>query len=1160
MGRFAHLHTHTEFSLLDGAGKIGAILDKCKELGMDSMAITDHGVMYGVIDFYKEAIKRDIKPVIGCEVYVAPRSMDDKQAHIDKEYAHLILLAENNEGYHNLMKLVSFGFTRGFYYKPRIDYDILAEYHTGLIGLSACLSGDIPKLLLDRQYKKAMELATRLEQILGKNNFFIEIQDHGLPEQMQTNPQLIQISHETSIPLVATNDIHYINKEDAEAHEVLLCVQTGKTMEDPQRLRFATSEFYIKSPVEMEQLFMKYPDALENTIKIAERCKVDFDFHTTHLPEYDVPEGKPHTEFLHELCDKGLKQKYSDITQEIQDRLDFELRTIEQMGYVDYFLIVWDFIKYAKDHQIMVGPGRGSSAGSIVAYTLDITSIDPLKYNLLFERFLNPERISMPDIDIDFCFERRQEVIDYVIQKYGKDRVAQIITFGTMAARAAIRDVGRALNIPYAQVDQVAKMIPFELNMNIDRALQINRELAQQREENATVRKLLDTAQALEGLPRHASTHAAGIVISKNPIADYVPLQKTDENIVTQFSMNLLEQLGLLKIDFLGLRTLTVIRDSLDLIENSTGNRVDLQSLTLDDPHIYEMLSLGDTDGVFQLESAGMKQFMKELKPTSFEDIIAGISLYRPGPMEQIPRYVEGKYHPDSVHYAHPLLEPILQVTYGCMVYQEQVMQIVRDLGGYSLGRSDLVRRAMSKKKKAVMEKEREYFVHGLEENGQLIVPGAIRNGVPEQIANGIFDEMMAFAEYAFPKSHAAAYGVVAYWTTWLKYYYPVEYMAALMTSIMGNSSKIASYIQYCKKTGIQILPPDVNKSYPKFTVEGKSIRFGLVAVKNVGLNAILSILKIRQQKGAFTDFLDFCQKLDTETINKKLVESLIKSGAFDSMSVYRSQLMAVYEKTMEGVAQNRKRNITGQVSLFDIGQTSVKAPDAVFATLPQIKEYSMKFMLSMEKEMTGVYISGHPLAEFKNELDVLSFHTSDLLSSNQGDGTMGDGLTDITDGQIVTIGGIIVDKKIKATKNNKMMAFITIEDLYGAIEGIVFPTVYQRYAKHLEIDHMVIVKGKVSIREDEEPKILCEEIQPLQKVIMTKKLYLKISQGMDPGIYENIKPILKRYSGNVPVYVYWEEYKKKDLTDREYWITDTPSLFDELNDFLGKECVKMVG
>ena len=1160
MVKFAHLHTHTEFSLLDGAGKIGVILDKCKELGMDSMAITDHGVMYGVVDFYKEALKRDIRPVIGCEVYVAPRSMDDKQAHTDKEYAHLVLLAENNEGYHNLMKLVSLGFTRGFYYKPRIDYDILAQYHKGLIGLSACLSGDIPKLLLDGQYQKAMLLATRLEQIMGKNNFFIEIQDHGLPEQKRTNPQLIQISRETSIPLIATNDIHYIKKEDSEAHEVLLCVQTGKTMEDPQRLRFATSEFYIKSPVEMEQLFKEYPDALENTIKIAERCHVDFDFHTIHLPEYDVPEGKPHAQYLHELCDKGLKLKYTNITKEIQDRLEFELRTIEQMGYVDYFLIVWDFIKYAKDHQIMVGPGRGSAAGSIVAYTLDITGIDPLKYNLLFERFLNPDRISMPDIDIDFCFERRQEVIDYVIQKYGKDRVAQIITFGTMAARAAIRDVGRALNIPYAEVDQVAKMIPFELNMNIERALQISGELAQHREENDTIRKLLDTAQALEGLPRHASTHAAGIVISKMPIADYVPLQKNDENIVTQFSMNLLEQLGLLKMDFLGLRTLTVIRDALDLIKNSTGNRVELESLALDDPHIYEMLSLGDTDGVFQLESAGMKQFMKELKPSSFEDIIAGISLYRPGPMEQIPRYVEGKYHPETIHYAHPLLEPILQVTHGCMVYQEQVMQIVRDLGGYSLGRSDLVRRAMSKKKKDVMQKERAYFIHGLEENGKLIIPGAIRNGVPEQIANSIFDEMMAFAEYAFNKSHAAAYGVVAYWTAWLKYYYPVEYMAALMTSIMGNSSKIASYIQYCKKIGIPILPPDVNKSEPKFTVEGKSIRFGLVAVKNVGLNAILSILNIRQQKGEFIGFLDFCQKLDSETINKKLVESLIKSGAFDSMKVYRSQLMAVYEKTMEGVAQNRKRNIAGQVSLFDIEQPSVKAPAAVFETLPQIKEYSMKYMLSMEKEMTGVYISGHPLEEFKNELDVLSFHTSDLLSINQGDGTVGDGLTDITDGQIVTIGGIIVDKKIKATKNNKMMAFITIEDLYGAIEGIVFPTVYQRYAKHLEIDHMVIVKGKVSIREDEEPKILCEEIQPLQKAIMTKKLYLKISQGMDPGIYENIKPILKRYSGNVPVYVYWEEYKKKDLIDREYWITDTPSLFEELSDFLQRECVKMVG
>ncbi|MGI6705776.1 MAG: DNA polymerase III subunit alpha [Clostridia bacterium] len=1166
MESFVHLHTHTEYSLLDGAARITRLLDKCSELGMDSIAITDHGAMYGVIDFYQEAQKRGIRPIIGCEVYVAPRSMDDKQAQKDKDYAHLVLLAENNEGYQNLVKLVSLGFTRGFYYKPRIDYQILQEYSRGLIGLSACLAGDIPKFILEGQYEKAIELAVTLNNIFGQGNFFIEIQDHGLREQQRVNPDLIRLSQETGIPLVATNDVHYVERNDAEAHEILLCIQTGKTLDDDNRMRFETAEFYLKSPQEMIDLFAYCPQAITNTIEIAKRCEVTFDFNTLHLPAFDVPADTSPSEYLRELCYAGLKKKHENITPELKDRLEYELSTIEQMGYVDYFLIVWDFIRYAKEHGIMVGPGRGSAAGSLVAYTLDITEIDPLKYNLLFERFLNPERISMPDIDIDFCYERRQEVIDYVVEKYGKDRVAQIITFGTMAARAAIRDVGRALNMPYGEVDQIAKMVPFELGMTIDRALQLNSELRQIYEENYQVKKLIDMARTLEGLPRHASTHAAGVVISKHPLTEYVPLQMNEDSITTQFSMGILEQLGLLKMDFLGLRTLTVIRDTLELIRRNKSLSIDIHTIPLDDSNVYNMLSQGDTDGVFQLESAGMRQFMKELKPDNFEDIIAGISLYRPGPMDQIPRYIAGKNNPERIEYLHPLLEKTLKVTYGCMVYQEQVMQIVRDLAGYSLGRSDLVRRAMAKKKKDVMEKEREYFIYGLVEDGKLVVPGAIRRGVPEGVANKIFDEMMDFAEYAFNKSHAAAYGVVAYQTAWLKYYYPVEYMAALMTSFLGNSDKIAAYIQSCKKMGIQVLPPDINKSYAKFTVEGNGIRFGLAAVKNVGYNAIQAIIGAREQKGTFADFYDFCGKVELETLNKRMVESLIKAGAFDGMGAKRSQLMAVYEKVMDGVLQSQKRNIDGQVSLFDMALAENKEIAPFSVPLPDLKEFPQKMLLSMEKEVTGVYISGHPLDEYKEYLESLPVNTLDIMgsASYQDDEEFETGNIElhgkVSDGQPVVIGGIIVEKKVKATKNNKMMAFATIEDLYGTIEMIIFPTVYQRASKMLETDNVVLVQGKVSMREDEEPKILCDDIKPLVLTDRNKKLYLKVPSGQGEIVSELITPILSKYKGNIPVYMYMEEKRKNYLANKELWVSGEEKLINELRAVLGAECVKLLG
>jgi DNA polymerase III subunit alpha len=1169
MSNFVHLHVHTEYSLLDGANRIKDLIKRTSELGMQSIAITDHGVMYGVVDFYKEAVKKGIKPILGCEVYTAARSRFDKQANIDSDYGHLVLLAENMVGYKNLMKIVSIGFIDGFYYKPRVDFEVLEKHSEGLIVLSACLSGDIPRALIQNNYEKAKELALRYKSIFKDNNFFLELQINGIEDQNLVNQQLIKLSKDTGIPLVATNDAHYLRKEDARAHEILLCIQTGKNINDEKRMRFSTDEVYIKSPEEMSLLFKNIPEAIENTVKISDRCNVKFDFDKLYLPEFKVPDDTTPYEYLIKLCLEGLEKRFGvDYDTQKKDRLEFELSVIKQMGYVDYFLIVWDFIKYAKDNGIMVGPGRGSAAGSLVSYCLGITNIDPLKYNLLFERFLNPERISMPDIDIDFCFERRQEVIDYVVRKYGKDRVAQIITFGTMAARAAIRDVGRALDISYSEVDSVAKMIPFQIGMNIEKALELSAELKRNYNDNERIKELIDTAKLLEGMPRHASTHAAGVVISKEPIVEYVPLQLNEECVTTQFTMGLLEELGLLKMDFLGLRTLTVIRDAVDLITRNHGNKVDLDNIPVDDQKVFKLISDGKTSGIFQLESGGMTQFMKDLQPTSIEDIIAGISLYRPGPMDQIPRYIKYKNNPTDVKYDHPLLENILDVTYGCMVYQEQVMQIVRELAGYSMGRSDLVRRAMSKKKTGVMEKERQNFIHGItDESGNITVNGAVRNGIDEKTANKIFDEMMDFASYAFNKSHAAAYAIIAYQTAWLKCYYPIEFMAASLNSFLGSSDKVSQYVHECKTMNIEVLPPDINESHVKFTVINGKIRFGMAAVKNVGENAVKAIIGERESRGNFTGFSEFCDRADGRDINKRCVESLIKSGAYDSLGVYRSKLMAVYEKMIDGIQQSKKRNFEGQMSIFDLisDEVDIKLTREEY---PEIKEFPPKMLLSMEKEMLGLYISGHPLSEFEEEIaDEVTLFSSDLnigASQNEED-IASEGLINISDGKQVVVGGIITEKKTKTTKSNNMMAFITLEDLYGSMEIIIFPATLEKYEKLISVENIVLVKGRMSIREEEQPKIICEEIRTIKNEVnpikkqKISKLYLKVEKKYDN--MELMKPLmslLKFFKGDTPVCVCDEE-KNVKLVEREYWVRLNDSLLIELRSRLGEENVKVV-
>ena len=1066
---FTHLHVHTQYSLLDGSNKIEEYVARVKELGMDSAAITDHGAMYGCIDFYKAAKAAGIKPIMGCEVYVAPKSRFDREAGSQEDrYYHLVLLAENNVGYANLMKIVSKGFVEGFYYKPRVDLELLEKYHQGLIALSACLAGEVPRYLVRGMYQEAKEAALRYQQIFGEGNYFLELQDHGIPEQQTVNQQLMRLHQETGIELTATNDVHYTYAQDATAHDILLCIQTAKKLDDEDRMRYEGGQYYVKSPQEMAELFPYALEALENTHKIAMRCNVEIEFGVTKLPKYDVPQEYTSWEYLNKLCREGLERLYHPVTEELKDRLQYELDTISDMGFVDYFLIVWDFIKYARDHGISVGPGRGSAAGSLVSYTLGITRLDPIKYNLLFERFLNPERVSMPDIDIDFCFERRQEVIDYVVEKYGKDRVVQIVTFGTMAARGVIRDVGRVLDLPYAQVDTVAKMIPTELNITIDKAMERNPELAKTYREDDQIHNLIDMAKRLEGLPRHTSMHAAGVVISQKDIDEYVPLSRaTDGSITTQFTMTTLEELGLLKMDFLGLRTLTVIQDTEKLVEKDIGICLDMDKIDYSDEKVLSSIGTGKTEGVFQLESAGMKNFMKELKPRSLEDVIAGIALYRPGPMDFIPQYIRGKNNAETVTYDCPQLKPILEATYGCIVYQEQVMQIVRELGGYTLGRSDLLRRAMSKKKAAVMEKERKSFVYGNEEDG---IPGCIKNGIDEKIADKIYDDMIDFAKYAFNKSHAAAYAVVAYQTAYLKYYYPQQFMAALMTSVIDFPSKVSEYILHCRQIGIDILPPDVNSGGSRFSVDGTGIRYGMSAIKSVGKAVIDEIVAEREKNGLFTTLNHFITRMSGHEVNKRVVENLIKAGALDCLEGSRRQKMMIYTQIMDSVQHEKKNSMAGQMSLMDIvGEEEKKEFDI---SLPQVEDYDKETILSFEKEVLGIYISGHPLERYTKILaQNATAKTVDFLPDDDT------GFPNLTDGKKVIVGGMITNKTLKYTRNNKVMAFLTVEDLVGTVEIIVFPRDYEKNVNRLEEDNKVFILGRVAAEDDKASKLICEKM-----------------------------------------------------------------------------------
>lgn len=1147
---FAHLHVHTEYSLLDGSNKIKEYVARVKELGMNSAAITDHGVMFGCIDFYKAAKEAGIKPIMGCEVYVAPGSRFDRETVKGEDrYYHLVLLAENDLGYSNLTKIVSKGYVDGFYYKPRVDLEILEQYHEGVIALSACLAGEVPRYLVRNLYEEGKQAALRYQEIFGKGNFFLELQDHGIPEQRLVNQQLMRMSQETGIELVATNDVHYTYESDAESHDILLCIQTGKKVEDEDRMRYEGGQYYVKSEEEMRQLFPYALQALENTQKIADRCEVNIEFGVTKLPRFDVPEGYTAWEYLNKLCFEGLEERYHPVTPELKERLEYELNTIKTMGYVDYFLIVWDFIKFARDHDIMVGPGRGSAAGSLVSYTLGITKLDPMRYQLLFERFLNPERVTMPDIDVDFCFERRQEVIDYVTRKYGKDRVVQIVTFGTLAARGVIRDVGRVLDMPYAQVDSIAKMIPNELNITIDKALTMNHELKELYESDDQIHYLIDMSRRLEGLPRHTSMHAAGVVISQKPVDEYVPLSRaSDGTLVTQYTMTTLEELGLLKMDFLGLRTLTVIQNAVHLAERSSQTKIDMDHIDYNDPKVLEMIGSGKTEGVFQLESGGMKNFMKELKPRSLEDIIAGISLYRPGPMDFIPQYIRGKNHPETVTYDTPLLKPILEQTYGCIVYQEQVMQIVQALAGYSLGRADLLRRAMSKKKAAVMEKERESFVYGNPEDG---VPGCINNGISERIANKIYDEMTDFAKYAFNKSHAAAYAVVSYQTAWLKYYYPVEFMAALMTSCIDNPGKVAEYILNSRQMGISILPPDVNQSEGIFTVEGRSIRYGMAAIKGVGKPVMEAVAREREENGPFVSLQDFAERMSGKEINKKTVENFIKSGAFDSFGATRKQMMQVYVQVLDAVAQEKKNSMTGQMSLFDFVDEETKHSYEI--PLPNVGEYGKEEKLALEKEVLGIYISGHPLEEqeecWRKNITAV---TTDFLPDEET------GMPKVVDGAKVIVGGMITDKKIKYTKNNKTMAFLTLEDLLGTLEIVVFPRDYERNASLMQEDAKVFIQGRVSAEDDKASKLICEKIYPFSDV--PRELWIQFA---DKGAYERevaeLYRILSESDGTDQVVLYIRSPKAMKRLPPSRGVKIGDELLGILNEKYGNQNVKVV-
>ena len=1151
---FTHLHVHTEYSLLDGSNKIKEYVKRVKELGMDSAAITDHGVMYGVIDFYRAAREAGIKPILGCEVYVAPNSRFDKELTGGEDrYYHLVLLAENNTGYANLMKIVSRGFTEGYYYKPRVDMEVLQTYHEGIIALSACLAGEVQRYIVKGLHEEAKKAALKYEACFGKGNFFLEMQDHGIPEQKLVNTELLKLSKETGIELVVTNDVHYTYKEDVDSHDILLCLQTGKKLADEDRMRYVGGQYYVKSEEEMKALFPYAWEAVENTQRIADRCHVEIEFGVTKLPKFEVPEGYDSWTYLNKLCSDGLAERYGDehapagsTGQTLRERLDYELNVIRTMGYVDYFLIVWDFINYAKEHGIPVGPGRGSAAGSIVAYCLKITNIDPIRYQLLFERFLNPERVSMPDIDVDFCFERRQEVIDYVGRKYGADKVVQIVTFGTMAARGVIRDVGRVMDMPYAFVDSIAKMIPNELNITIDKALDMNPEFKSLYSSDDRVHHLIDMCKRLEGLPRNTSMHAAGVVICQKSADEFVPLSRgSDGSIVTQFTMTTLEELGLLKMDFLGLRTLTVIQNAVNMIEKDTGIHIDVDHIDYDDKKVLESLGTGKTDGVFQLESTGMKNFMKELRPQSLEDVIAGISLYRPGPMDFIPKYIRGKNNPDSITYACPQLEPILAPTYGCIVYQEQVMQIVRDLGGYTLGRSDLVRRAMSKKKQAVMEKERANFVYGNEEES---VPGCVSRGIDEKTASGIYDTMMDFAKYAFNKSHAACYAVVAYQTAYLKYYYPVEFMAALMTSVIDNPKKVAEYILVCRNMGIEILPPDINEGESGFSVSGSSIRYALTAIKSVGRPVITAVVEERKERGPFLNLQDFVNRITDKDVNKRAVESFIKAGALDGLGGTRKQFMSVFSQVMDRTQKDRKNNMAGQLSLFDIVEEEEK--EGLALKLPDVGEYPKEMKLGFEKEVLGIYVSGHPLEEYEAAWrKKISNTTADFAYDEEVQGVR------VKDGAKAIIGGLIAGKTIKYTKDNKIMAFLTIEDLVGTVEVIVFPKTYEQSASFLTEDAKVFVQGRISVEEDKDGKLICEKIVPFTE--LKKKVWIKFPdmeayKAAEAGLMDT----LRESEGKDGIVIYIENPKaKKELPPNQNVEADE-SLVNRLQERFGRENV----
>jgi len=1155
---FTHLHLHTEYSLLDGSNKIKEAMKQIKALGMDSIAITDHGVMFGVIDFYLEAKKNNIKPIIGCEVYVASRSRTDKESGIDNVYNHLILLAENQTGYQNLMKLVSFGFTEGFYYKPRIDMALLAENSEGLIALSACLGGQIPTAIMNNQLDMAKELALKYKTIMGPNNFFLELQDHGIEEQKTVNEVLIKMSEELDIPLVATNDVHYTYADDVQSHDILLCIQTNKKVSDPDRMRYTGGQFYLKSPKEMLELFQNQKEAILNTRRIAERCNVEFEFGQLKLPKFDLPAGKTAMGYLKELCYIGLEERYPVITEELKDRMDFELSVIGEMGFVDYFLITWDFIKFARDNDIIVGPGRGSAAGSIVSYALKITNIDPIKYNLLFERFLNPDRVSMPDIDIDFCYERRQEVIDYVIAKYGSDKVAQIITFGTMAARAVIRDVGRAIDMPYADVDKVAKMIPQELKITIEKALKINSELRHMYEEDDRIKFLIDMSMRLEGLPRHSSTHAAGVVVCDRPVYEYVPLNTNDEAVTTQFPMNTLEQLGLLKMDFLGLRTLTVIQNAVKQIKANRGIDIDIEKIDLEDEATFELISSAKTEGVFQLESEGMKSFMKDLKPRTIEDVIAGVSLYRPGPMDFIPTYIKGKKNADSIVYDCDELIPILEPTYGCIVYQEQVMQIVRDLAGYTLGRSDLMRRAMSKKKADVMEQEKRNFVYGNEAEG---VPGCIKRGIKESVALKIYEDMNSFAQYAFNKSHAAAYAIIAYQTAWLKNYYPVEFMAALLTSVMDNSNKVSEYIGTLKTMKIQLAPPDINKGYERFTVNDDVIRFSLAAVKNVGRGAVKDIVSEREKMGPFKSMTDFCLRMAEYGVNKRMLENLISAGSFDSFGGTRMQYMQAYKGILDGVIHEKKHVIAGQVDLFSMGSEEKSLDDR----LPDVGEFMTEQLLSNEKEVLGVYLSGHPLEKYEELWSRNISHKSlDFAFEDEN------GVTKhfLREREPAIIGGIIVDKTIKTIRNDKQMAFIQIEDIYGTVEVIIFPKEFDKNRHLLNIESKIFIKGQVSLQEDQDAKLICSRIMTFEEQMKLSKDKIQASrvdiwfENYEDYKYneKNLAEIIAQNPGKLSVRLVLAQEKQVKDMGTSNGIQANEQVIRRLKERFGDKKVKVIG